>query len=156
MPCVLLDNSEWIFVTYKLNVLTWLELQLLCMIFFFLPVLIFRLYFFHLAFLIIGSHIVFKSILGLLSRSCADSLRRLILQCSTLSIISILSHKGRWFPFSFHIWSTVPDFSELCLLHPLQLWLNIQRWDRSPTKSKKSALIIFIDFGLYHVTNMLS
>ena len=42
-PCVLLDNSEWIFGTYKLNVLTWLELLLLCMIF--LPVLIFRFFF---------------------------------------------------------------------------------------------------------------
>ena len=44
MPFVLLDNSEWIFGTYKLNVLTWLELLLLCMIF--LPVLIFRFFFF--------------------------------------------------------------------------------------------------------------
>ena len=33
-PCVLLDNSEWIFGTYKLNVLTWLELLQLCMIFY--------------------------------------------------------------------------------------------------------------------------
>ena len=32
--CVLLDNSEWIFGTYKLNVFIWLELLLLCMIFF--------------------------------------------------------------------------------------------------------------------------
>ena len=34
MPCVLLNNSDWIFGTYKLNVLTWLELLLLCMIFY--------------------------------------------------------------------------------------------------------------------------
>ena len=34
MPCVLLDNSEWIFGTYKLIVLTWQELLLLCMIFY--------------------------------------------------------------------------------------------------------------------------
>ena len=33
MLCVPLDRLEWIFGTYKLNVLTWLELQLLCMIF---------------------------------------------------------------------------------------------------------------------------
>ena len=58
MPCVLLDNSEWIFGTYKLIVLTWLELLLLCMIF--LPVLIFRFFFFmikmkpHSLFLSIG------------------------------------------------------------------------------------------------------
>ena len=39
------------------------------------------------------------------------SLRCLILQCSVLSIISTLSHKGRWLPFSFHIWSAIPDFS---------------------------------------------
>ena len=62
----------------------------------FLPVLIFR-FFFHVAFLIIGSHIEFNSILGLLSRSllpniCADSLRRLILQCSALSIICLLKN----------------------------------------------------------------
>ena len=30
--CVLLGNSEWILGTYKLNVLTWLGLLLLCMI----------------------------------------------------------------------------------------------------------------------------
>ena len=35
---------------------------------------------------------------------CADSLRRLILQCSPQSIILTSSHKGRWFPFSFHIY----------------------------------------------------
>ena len=29
-----LDNSEWIFGTYKLNVLTWIELLPLCMIFY--------------------------------------------------------------------------------------------------------------------------
>ena len=34
--CVLLDNTEWIFGTYKLNVLIWLELLLLCLIFFYL------------------------------------------------------------------------------------------------------------------------
>ena len=43
MLCILLDSWEWIFGTYKLNVLTWLELLLLCMIF--LPVLIFRFFF---------------------------------------------------------------------------------------------------------------
>ena len=32
--CVLLDNSVWIFVSYKFNVLTWLGLLLLYMIFF--------------------------------------------------------------------------------------------------------------------------
>ena len=71
---------------------------------------------FDLTFLIISSHIVFISIHGLFSRSlspniCTDSLRCLILQCSALSIISTSSHKGRWFPFSFHIWSTISDFS---------------------------------------------
>ena len=30
----MLDNSEWIFGTYKLNVITWLELLLLCMVFY--------------------------------------------------------------------------------------------------------------------------
>ena len=49
----------------KFNILTWLELLLLCMIFTSAHIQIF----FHLAFLIIGSHIVFNSILGLLCRS---------------------------------------------------------------------------------------
>ena len=59
---------------------------------------------------------VFITILSLLNRSlwphiCAHSLRWLILQGSSLSIILTLSHKSRRFPFSFHIWSTIPDFS---------------------------------------------
>ena len=64
--CVLLNSSDWIFGTYKLNVLTWLVLLLLCMIFFTCAHI--QIYS-RLAFLIIGSHIVFISILGLLSRS---------------------------------------------------------------------------------------
>ena len=40
----------------------------------------------------------------------ADSLRHLF-QYFSLLIILTLSHKGRWFPFSFHIWSAIPDFS---------------------------------------------
>ena len=60
------------------------------------------------------SHIVLISILALLNSSlksniCADSLRCLILQCSSLSIIITLFHKGRQFPFSFHIWSVIPN-----------------------------------------------
>ena len=74
------------------------------------------LLFFYLTFLIFGSHIVFISVLGLLSRSwqntiCADSLRCLILQCSALSIISTSSHKDKRFSFSFNIWSTIANFS---------------------------------------------
>ena len=100
-PCVLQDNSEWIFGTCKLTVLTWLELLLLCIIFYLCS---YSDFFSHLTFLIISSHIAFNSILGLLSRSllpniCADSLRRLILQCSALSIFSTLSHKADDFPF---------------------------------------------------------
>ena len=30
--------------------------------------------------------------------------------CSSLSIILTSSYEGRWFPFSFHIWSSIPDF----------------------------------------------
>ena len=60
---------------------------------------------FYQAFLIIGSHIVFISILDLLkslySNIYATSLRRLILQCSSVAIILTSSHKGRWFPFFF-------------------------------------------------------
>ena len=79
----------------------------------FLPELILRI--FYLTFLIIGSYIVFISILGLLNRSLlpniyADSLRRLIPQCS-LSIILTSSYKGWCFPFSFHTWSAIPNFS---------------------------------------------
>ena len=82
--------------TYKLNVLTRLGLLLLCMTFYLCS---YTDFFVHLTFLIIGSHIVFISILGLR------------IQCSALSIILTSSHKGRWFPFSFHIWSAIPDFS---------------------------------------------
>ena len=108
--------------------------------------------FFYLAFLIIGSHIVFNSILGLLSRSllpniCADSLRRLILQCSALSIISTLSHKERWFPFYVPPYPTfqsplvlllsdvhlalllVGDLSHLCVLnHNCKGWSKHSSW----------------------------
>ena len=110
-----------IFGTYKLPVLKSLWLLPLYLIFFtwahmydFLRKLI--LQYFYLIFLIIGSHIVFISMLGLLNRSlqpniCADSLRCLILQCSSLPIILTSSHKGRWFLFSFHICPAIPDFS---------------------------------------------
>ena len=95
--------TEWIFGTYKINVLTSLWLLLLCMIFFFLPELILW-FFLNLIFWIIGSHIVFIS-------AYADSLKHLIIQYFSLSSISTLSNKGRWFLFSFHIWSAIPDFS---------------------------------------------
>ena len=72
--------------------------------------------FFNQTFLINGSQSVFISILDLPNRSLkpnisATSLRHLILQCSSLSIILTSYHKGRQFPFSFHIWSAIPDFS---------------------------------------------
>ena len=51
----------------------------------------------------------FLSLRSLKPNICADSLRRLILQCSALLIISTSSHKSRWFLFSFHIWPTIPD-----------------------------------------------
>ena len=38
-------------------------------------------------------------------------LRRLILQCSSLSIILTSSDTGRWFPFPFYIWSAIFEFS---------------------------------------------
>ena len=104
---------ERFFGTYKPNVLTWLGLLILCMI---LYLCSYSDFFLNLTFFIIGSHIVFISVLGLLNRSlqhniCVDSLRCLIRQCSFLSSISTSSHKGRWFLFSFHIWSAIPDFS---------------------------------------------
>ena len=77
-------------------------------------------FFLHLTFLIIGSHNVFISLRGLLNRSLkpnvfADSLRRLIPQCSSLSIILTSSHKGWWFLFSVHIWFAISNF----LISPL-------------------------------------
>ncbi len=51
--------------------------------------------------------------------SAGDSLRYLILQYSALSIISTSFHKGRWFPFSFHIWSAIPDISILPRTNPI-------------------------------------
>ena len=91
--------------------------------------LIFR-FFFHPAFLIIGSHIVFNSILGLLSRPlkpniCADSLRRLILQCSALSIISTSSHKGRWFRFLSIYGPPYPTFQSNLVLLPSDVLLAL-------------------------------
>ena len=73
-------------------------------------------FFFHRTFLNNVSQIVFNFILGLLNRSlwrnvCAASLRCLIIQSSSVSMILTSSHKSRWFPFSFHIWSAIPDFS---------------------------------------------
>ena len=42
---------------------------------------------------------------------CAASLRLLLFQCSSISIILTLSTRIDGFPFSFHIWSAIPDFS---------------------------------------------
>ena len=108
MSCVLLDNSEWIFGTYKPN---YYLLLLRSFFFTFAHVAIF----FYLAFLIIGSQIEFIFILGLFNRSllsniCSAPLWCLILQCFSLPIILTSSHKGRWFPFLFHIWSDMPNF----------------------------------------------
>ena len=88
------------------------------------------LFFFYLTSLIIGSHIVFISIFGLLSRSlqptvCAGSLRRLILQCSPLSIISTSFHKGRWFPFPFICSPPYPTFQSHLVLLPSDLLLAL-------------------------------
>ena len=61
-PCVLLDNSEWIFGYYKVNVLTLARITTIMYDSLPVLVLIFRFqFFFYLAFLIIGSHIVFNS-----------------------------------------------------------------------------------------------
>ena len=85
-PCVLLDSL--VFLHHY-------ELLVLCMIF----CLGSYHEFFYLIILIISSHIVFIPVLGLPNKSlwpniCADSLRRLMLQCSSLSIILTSSHKS--------------------------------------------------------------
>ena len=80
-------------------------------VFFFLLLFILQLLFFlksNLAFLITGSHIVFISMLNLLKKSllpnrCAASLRLLILKV-LLNLLSWLH------PFSFHLWSAIPDY----------------------------------------------
>ena len=41
---------------------------------------------------------------------CTASLKRLILQWSSLSMILTSFQKGKWFSFSFNIWSAIPDF----------------------------------------------
>ena len=93
----------------------------------FLPVLIFRFLFwilFYLAFLIIGSYIVLNSILGLLSRSllpkiCADSLRRLILQCQPYQLFQLYPIRADGFPFPSIYGPPYPTFqSHLVLLLP--------------------------------------
>ena len=82
------------------------------------------LFFFYLNFLIISSHIVFISILGLLSRSLqptsyADSLRRLILQCSALS----LGHNG--FPVPLIYGPPYPTFQSHLVLRPSDVLLAL-------------------------------
>ena len=42
---------------------------------------------------------------------CTASSRHIILKCSFLPMILTSSYKGKWFPFSFHIWSAIPNFS---------------------------------------------
>ena len=106
-----MDSSEWIFRIYKLHTLLWINTII---DHFFNWAHITTL--FYLTFLIIGSHIVFMSILGqlnwsLLPNICANLLGRLILQCSSLSIILTSSYKGRWLLFSLYIWSVILDFS---------------------------------------------
>ena len=64
---------------------------------------------------IIGSNNVFISIVGLLNtllqlNICTTSLRWLILQCSSLSIILTLFPKDRLFPFSFYIWLAISNY----------------------------------------------
>ena len=66
--------------------------------------------------LIISSHIVFNTELCLRDRSvypniCAAFLRRPIRQCSFRSVILTSFDKGRWFSFSFPIWSAILNFS---------------------------------------------
>ena len=84
----------------------------------FLPKHILQLccYCFTLALFIIGSYIVFNSMLSRLRRFlwpsiCADSLRLQIFQWCSLSMISTWSHRGRWPRFCLHMWSATPDFS---------------------------------------------
>ena len=111
-PCVLLNNSEWFFGYYKLNVLTLARITTVMYDFFTCaPIQIFfYIYFIYPSWLSVP--ILYSTLYWTTQQViCADSLRRLILQCSTLSIILTLSHKGRWIPFSFHIWSAIPDFS---------------------------------------------
>ena len=73
-------------------------------------------YYFSLALLITGSHIVLISMLRQLRRFlwpsiCADSLSLRIFQWCSLSMISTWSHGGRWSPFTLHMWFSTPDFS---------------------------------------------
>ena len=131
MPCVLEDICVWISGYYKPNgfsnhFLPVLILQFCCYhcIFFFF------FFFFHqssycnfviiiaflLVLLITGSHIVLISMLGRLWRFLwpsiyAASLSLRIFQWYSLSMISTWSHRGRWSPFSLHMWSATPDFS---------------------------------------------
>ena len=119
MPCVLLDNSEWIFGYYKLNVLTLARITTI--MYDFLPVLIFRFhlknfFFYYLAFLIIGSPYCIQLYTWSTQQVIVAQRMCWFLKPSNPPMFSPINyfnfvHKGRWFPFSFHIWSAIPDFS---------------------------------------------
>ena len=98
MLCVRLDNSEWIFGTYNLNVLTWLGLLLLCMIFY----------------LCSYSDFFSSSLFNYRFPYCirlytwftqrvivADFWRLLILQCSALWLFQLYPIRAYGFPFPF-------------------------------------------------------
>ena len=117
--CVLLNNSEWIFGTYKLNnVLTWLGLLLLCMIF--LPVLIFRFFFFFSSSLLnyrfpyciqfytwsTQQVIVAQHMCWFLKASKSSNVQ-------PYQLFQLYPIRADSFFFSFHIWSAIPDFSIL-------------------------------------------
>ena len=108
---VLQDNSDWIFETYKSNVLStlWITIYYYYGIFFYLMLQfsssLFDYWFSY------RDHPYTESTQQVCLPQDMRCFFSLILQCSFLSIILITSHKGKWFPFSFHIGSAIPDFS---------------------------------------------
>ena len=111
MLCAQMNKAEWIFGTYKLNVLSSLWLRLLCIIFylssysnFFLADLLDYGFPYCIHLYIWSTHqvTVTQHICWFLKVSNSPVF---------ISFILTLSRKAGWFPFSCHIWSAIPDFS---------------------------------------------
>ena len=84
-----------------------------------------------------------------LDRRMEDNTRKLTTVCLTTSWKNPKDMQSIWHKDSIHKWFNSPEVSlpgqvtngiqhvqELSLLHSLQLWKNIHRWDRSATKIK--------------------
>ena len=124
MLCVLLDNSEWIFGTYKLNVLTWLGLLLLCMIFFFTCAHI--QFFFFLKVLVPLLLFVNKKVVGLPLQS--KHLTGVLCQIITVALLSNYDNPvlSLFLFFCFFFFVFLCTINQIIKIRKLNLWKNIK------------------------------